>query len=65
MALPLLTAALETHHVTQLCWTKCVTGSIKSTKLDRSEETCVANCVERFLDINYLTMKHLNSMRSG
>lgn len=55
---------LETHHVTQICWTKCVTGGIKNSKLDRSEETCLSNCVERFLDINYLTMKHLNSMRS-
>jgi len=54
----------QTHHVTQICWTKCVTGGIKNAKLDRSEESCLSNCVERFLDINYLTMKHLNSMRS-
>ncbi|KAF4975614.1 hypothetical protein FZEAL_7605 [Fusarium zealandicum] len=41
-----------------------LTGSIKNSKLDKSEETCLANCVERFLDVNYLTMKHLNGMRN-
>jgi import inner membrane translocase subunit TIM8 len=47
-----------------MCWAKCVPGSIKNPKLDKSEETCLANCVERFLDVNYLTMKHLNGMRN-
>lgn len=54
----------ETHSLTQICWTKCVTGSIKNGKLDRSEEGCLKNCVDRFLDMNFLTMKHLNNMRS-
>lgn len=54
----------ETHNLTQICWKKCVTGSIKGAKLDKGEEGCLANCVDRFLDINFLTMKHLNNMRS-
>lgn len=54
----------ETHNLTQTCWKKCVTGSIRDSKLDKSEETCLANCVDRFLDLNFLTMKHLNNMRS-
>ncbi|KAJ3540877.1 hypothetical protein NM208_g4864 [Fusarium decemcellulare] len=54
----------QTHSLTQMCWSKCVQGSIKNSKLDKSEETCLANCVERFLDVNYLTMKHLNGMRN-
>ncbi|OAA54438.1 Mg2+ transporter protein, CorA-like protein [Cordyceps fumosorosea ARSEF 2679] len=54
----------ETHKLTQTCWKKCVTSSIKDSKLDRSEETCLANCVDRFLDLNQLTIKHLNNMRS-
>ncbi|UKZ79348.1 Mitochondrial import inner membrane translocase subunit tim8 [Trichoderma virens FT-333] len=33
-------------------------------KLEKGEEGCLANCVDRFLDINFLTMKHLNNMRS-
>ncbi|CZS92851.1 probable mitochondrial import inner membrane translocase subunit TIM8 [Rhynchosporium agropyri] len=53
-----------THNLTDTCWKKCVTGTIKSGKLDRSEETCAANCVDRFLDANFTVIKHLESMRT-
>ncbi|KDN68407.1 putative Tim10/DDP family zinc finger [Colletotrichum sublineola] len=56
---------IETHALTEICWKKCVTGSIRNSKLDKGEEGCLANCVDRFLDVNFLTMKHLNNMRSG
>ncbi|CAI2175128.1 502_t:CDS:1, partial [Funneliformis geosporum] len=36
------------HTFTDLCWDKCI--SKVSNKIDRSEETCLTNCVERFLD---------------
>lgn len=49
------------HDLTQMCWTKCVTGSIKSNVLDKSEQTCLANCVERFLDVGNLAVKHLQA----
>ncbi|PQK16122.1 hypothetical protein BB8028_0006g04430 [Beauveria bassiana] len=55
---------METHKLTQTCWKKCVISSMKNPKLDRSEETCLANCVDRFLDLSQLTIKHLNNMRS-
>ncbi|GKT43801.1 mitochondrial import inner membrane translocase subunit TIM8 [Colletotrichum spaethianum] len=55
----------ETHGLTEICWKKCITGSIRNSKLDKGEEGCLANCVDRFLDVNFLTMKHLNNMRSG
>ncbi|KAF4120283.1 mitochondrial import inner membrane translocase subunit TIM8 [Geosmithia morbida] len=55
----------QTHQLTQICWTKCVPGSINGAKLDKNEEGCLANCVNRFMDLNFLTVKHLNSMRSG
>lgn len=54
---------LETHSLTQTCWKKCVPGNIKDSKLDKTEETCFANCVDRFLDLNFLTMKNLENMR--
>ncbi|KAF6805186.1 Mitochondrial import inner membrane translocase subunit TIM8 [Colletotrichum sojae] len=54
----------QTHALTEICWKKCVSGAVRNSKLDKGEETCLANCVDRFLDVNYLTMKHLNSMRS-
>lgn len=53
----------ETHGLTQTCWAKCMPGAIKGGKLDKNEETCLANCVNRFMDLNFLTVKHLNSMR--
>ncbi|KAJ7275311.1 hypothetical protein B0H12DRAFT_980249, partial [Mycena haematopus] len=45
------------HNFTGICWdkrvvlelTRCVTGT-PSTRFSRSEESCLSNCVERFLD---------------
>ncbi|KAK3944692.1 hypothetical protein QBC46DRAFT_404253 [Diplogelasinospora grovesii] len=54
----------QTHGLTDICWKKCVTGStVKSGTLDKSESGCLENCVQRFLDVNLTTMKHLASMR--
>jgi import inner membrane translocase subunit TIM8 len=55
----------QTHVLANICWKKCVTGSIKKSGLDSSEETCISDCVNRFLDLNFLTIKHLNSMRGS
>ncbi|KAH7037759.1 mitochondrial import inner membrane translocase subunit TIM8 [Microdochium trichocladiopsis] len=52
------------HSLTDVCFTKCITGTIKSGKLDRTEESCMANCAERFLDASKLTMSHLQGMRN-
>jgi len=51
------------HNLTDICWKKCVTSSIRSGKLDRGEETCTQNCVDRFLDANFTVIKHLDAMR--
>lgn len=53
----------DTHALTEVCWKKCITGTIRGGKLEKSEETCLSNCVERVLDINFLTVKHLEKMR--
>jgi hypothetical protein len=64
----------ETHELTAICWKKCVTntttgGSVfgrssgGGSALDKAEQTCLANCVDRFMDANLATMKHLASMR--
>ncbi|KAK6836587.1 Tim10/DDP family zinc finger [Apiospora arundinis] len=53
------------HSLTDMCFTKCITGNIKQGKLDKTEEGCMANCAERFLDISGLTMKHLQNLRQG
>ncbi|CAN8097088.1 unnamed protein product [Discula destructiva] len=51
----------RSHELTQTCWNKCVTGSFKSNALDKGEQACLANCVERFLDISTLAVKHLQT----
>ncbi|KAI1144156.1 Tim10/DDP family zinc finger-domain-containing protein [Hypoxylon sp. FL0543] len=53
------------HSLTDMCFKKCVTGTIRGGKLDRSEEGCMANCADRFVDVSQLTMKHLQSMRQS
>lgn len=55
--------SLAVHSLTEVCWKKCVTGTIRSGKLDRSEESCAQNCVDRFMDANLTIIKHLESMR--
>jgi hypothetical protein len=52
------------HTLTDVCWRKCVTGTIRSGKLDKTEDACAQNCVDRFLDANFLVIKHLESMRN-
>jgi len=44
------------------CWDKCVTGT-PSTRFSRSEETCLANCVERFLDTSLFMVKQIEEKR--
>ncbi|KAH8600876.1 Tim10/DDP family zinc finger-domain-containing protein [Bisporella sp. PMI_857] len=51
------------HALTDTCFKKCVTGTIRSSKLDRGEESCTANCVDRFMDANWTVLKHLDDLR--
>jgi import inner membrane translocase subunit TIM8 len=52
------------HNLTDICWKKCVTGTIRSGKLEKVEESCTQNCVGRFLDANFTVIKHLDAMRN-
>jgi import inner membrane translocase subunit TIM8 len=38
----------QVHQFTTLCWEKCVTKI--GNRLSSSDEQCLTNCVERFLD---------------
>ncbi|KAI1754282.1 Tim10/DDP family zinc finger protein [Xylaria castorea] len=53
------------HSLADVCFKKCITGTIKNGKLDKNEESCMANCAERFFDVSSLTMKHLQNMRQN
>ncbi|KAL2022290.1 hypothetical protein VTK56DRAFT_5688 [Thermocarpiscus australiensis] len=56
----------QTHTLAGICWNKCVTGggALRSGALDGAEKTCLANCVDRFMDANLATVKHLQRMRA-
>ncbi|ORY99220.1 Tim10/DDP family zinc finger-domain-containing protein [Syncephalastrum racemosum] len=51
------------HSLTDSCWDKCI--SKVNSKLERTEEACLANCVERFLDTSVFIVKRLESLRSS
>lgn len=51
------------HSLTDMCFRKCVVSKIGSGQLDRSEEPCMRNCVDRYMDANMTVIKHLEAMR--
>ncbi|WEW56287.1 Mitochondrial import inner membrane translocase subunit tim8 [Emydomyces testavorans] len=53
------------HHLTEVCWKKCMTGKVTAGGLDRNEETCAQNCVERWMDANLAVLKHLETLRGS
>lgn len=55
----------ETHALTDSCWKKCVTSPIKTNQLDKTEAVCLADCVERFLDVNLTIMNHVQKITRG
>ncbi|KAI9924351.1 hypothetical protein ASPWEDRAFT_34823 [Aspergillus wentii DTO 134E9] len=51
------------HHLADVCWKKCITSKVSSGRLDRKEESCAQNCVERWMDTNFAVLKHLEQLR--
>jgi len=51
------------HNFTGICWDKCVTGT-PSTRFSRAEESCLSNCVERFLDTSLFMVRKIEEQRS-
>ncbi|KIY45352.1 hypothetical protein FISHEDRAFT_31617, partial [Fistulina hepatica ATCC 64428] len=47
---------------TNVCWKKCMTGT-PGTRLSTSEQTCLVNCVERFIDATVFMVKKLEDDR--
>ncbi|KAF2999375.1 Mitochondrial import inner membrane translocase subunit tim8 [Curvularia kusanoi] len=46
------------------CFRKCIpAGSIKNGKLDKYEEPCMRQCVDRFLDANIVVLRELERLR--
>lgn len=42
----------QIHEFTDICWDKCM--GKPGAKLDSSVETCLSNCVDRFIDTSLL-----------
>jgi len=53
----------KVHDLTDMCFKKCITGSISAGKLASKEEGCMANCVNRMFDTNLVILKHLEALR--
>ncbi|KAI8915207.1 hypothetical protein PhCBS80983_g01334 [Powellomyces hirtus] len=51
------------HQYTDTCWDKCIT-KVKPA-LDKSDEVCLTNCVERFLDSTILLLNSLGAQQGG
>ncbi|CAF0920183.1 unnamed protein product [Rotaria sordida] len=44
----------QVHHLTNICFDKCVESSGSLSDLSAKQTTCLQNCVERFLDCTML-----------
>jgi import inner membrane translocase subunit TIM8 len=52
------------HSLTDTCFRKCIpTGNVKNGKLDKYEEPCMRQCVDRFLDANMVVLRELERLR--
>jgi import inner membrane translocase subunit TIM8 len=52
------------HNLTDVCFRKCIpAGAVKKGALDKSEEPCMRQCVDRFLDANFVVLKELERLR--
>jgi len=52
------------HKMTSMCWDKCVTGT-PSTRFSRSEDSCLSNCVDRFLDTSLKLVQLIQDQRNA
>ena len=48
------------YQFTDVCWDKCMDKI--SNKMDKKNETCLVNCVERFLDTTNFVINRLSNM---
>ncbi|KAI0094605.1 Tim10/DDP family zinc finger-domain-containing protein [Irpex rosettiformis] len=52
------------HKFTDMCWDKCITG-VPGNSFSRSESSCLANCVDRFLDTSLFMVKQIENRRQS
>ncbi|KAF2823652.1 hypothetical protein CC86DRAFT_371897 [Ophiobolus disseminans] len=60
----MLTRITAIHALTDTCFRKCIPmGNVKNGKLDKYEEPCMRQCVDRFLDANLVVLRELERLR--
>ncbi|KAF7845894.1 hypothetical protein BT93_L0148 [Corymbia citriodora subsp. variegata] len=59
----LISMPLAIHSLTDMCFRKCITSKISAGSLDRYEEPCMRNCVDRFMDSQMLVVRNLEKMQ--
>ncbi len=47
------------HTITDQCWELCMANVTPSTRLDRKTESCITNCVDRFIDTSNFVVNRL------
>ncbi|KAL9880175.1 mitochondrial import inner membrane translocase subunit Tim8 [Glossina fuscipes] len=50
----------QIHEFNEICWDKCI--GKPGSKLDSSTETCLTNCVDRFIDTSLLITQRFAHM---
>ncbi|RWS21460.1 mitochondrial import inner membrane translocase subunit Tim8-like protein [Leptotrombidium deliense] len=51
----------QVHRLNEICWDKCVIDK-PSSKLDSRTETCLSNCVDRFIDTSLAITQRFASL---
>lgn len=51
---------LQIHEFNEICWDKCVDKP--GSKLDSKTETCLSNCVDRFIDTSLLITNRFSQL---
>ncbi|EEB12788.1 mitochondrial import inner membrane translocase subunit Tim8, putative [Pediculus humanus corporis] len=55
----------QIHEFNDFCWEKCISDKPKS-KLDGKTETCLNNCVDRFIDVSlFITNRYASYLQKG
>ncbi|KAF2366020.1 Tim10-like, partial [Trinorchestia longiramus] len=52
------------HELNNRCWKLCSGSGKLSTKLDSRTETCLSNCVDRFIDASNFMANRITSLAS-
>ncbi|KAJ3099083.1 Mitochondrial import inner membrane translocase subunit Tim8 B [Physocladia obscura] len=52
----------QIHLFTDVCWDKCLVNSKVKSGLDRYDEACISQCVERFVDSTKVIVNVFNQV---